>query len=160
VTSEFIDSLLPLQKTGKLGPALFQLPPNLKCDLMLLTDFLAGLPCHVRSAFEFRHPSWFQDGVFAALRKANVALCQAESEKLETPDVQTADFSCLRLRKENYSTKVRKAIRMSGGLPWLTVCVETSYRGCPRLRLEGEYKRCGELFQPNDVFPNSATRRS
>ena len=110
VTSEFIDSLLPLQKTGKLGPVLFQLPPNLKCDLMLLTDFLAGLPRHVRSAFEFRHPSWFQDGVFAALRKANVALCQAESEKLETPDVQTADFSYLRLRKENYSTKVRKTI--------------------------------------------------
>lgn len=110
MTSEFIDSLLPLQKTGKLGPVLFQLPPNHKCDLMLLTDFLAGFSRHVRSAFESRYPSWFQDGVFAALRKANVAFCQAESEKLETPDMQTADFSYLHLRKENYSTKVRKAI--------------------------------------------------
>jgi uncharacterized protein YecE (DUF72 family) len=110
VTSEFIDSLLPLKEAGKLGPVLFQLPPNLKCDLPLLTDFLAGLSSHVRSAFEFRHDSWFQDGVFAQLRKANVALCLAESEKLVTPGVQTANFSYLRLRKDGYSANARKAI--------------------------------------------------
>ena len=109
-TAEFVDSLLPLKEAGKLGPILFQLPPNLKCDLLLLTDFLAGLSRHVRSAFEFRHDSWFQDGVFALLREANAALCLAESEKLETPDVQTADFSYLRLRKESYSAKARKGI--------------------------------------------------
>jgi uncharacterized protein YecE (DUF72 family) len=109
VTSKFIATLRPLQKADKLGPVLFQLPPNLKCDLPLLTDFLAGLPPQLRSAFEFRHASWFHDGVFAALRKANAALCLAESEKLETPHVQTTDFSYLRLRKENYSTKARKA---------------------------------------------------
>ena len=110
VTSEFIDSLLPLKEAGQIGPVLFQLPPNLKCDLPLLTDFLAGLPRHVRSAFEFRHDSWFQDGVFALLHKANVALCLAESDKIVTPDVQTADFSYLRLRKERYSAKALKAI--------------------------------------------------
>src|SRR5260370_19877383 len=79
VTSEFIDSLLPLEEAGKLRPVLFQLPPNLKCDLPLLTDFLAALPQEIRSAFEFRHDSWFQEGVFALLRKAKVALCLAES---------------------------------------------------------------------------------
>jgi uncharacterized protein YecE (DUF72 family) len=110
-TSEFIDSLLPMKKAGKLGPVLFQLPPNLKCDLSLLTDFLAGLPRAVRSTVEFRHASWFQDGVFAALRKANVALCLAESEKLETPDVHTADFFYLRMRKEEYSAKALEAIK-------------------------------------------------
>ncbi len=110
-TSEFIDSLLPLKKAGKLGPVLFQLPPNLKCDLPLLTDFLAGLSQGVRSAFEFRHDSWFQDGIFTILRKANVALCLAESEKLETPDVYTADFSYLRMRKEEYSAKARKSLK-------------------------------------------------
>jgi uncharacterized protein YecE (DUF72 family) len=110
VTSEFIDSLLPLKEAGKLGPVLFQLPPNLKCDLLLLTDFLARLSQDVRSAFEFRHDSWFQDSVFTVLRKAKVALCLAESEKLETPDVHTADFSYLRLRKETYSEKARKGI--------------------------------------------------
>lgn len=109
-TSEFVDSLLPLKEQSKLGPILFQLPPNLKCDLPLLVDFLAGLPRQVRSAFEFRHDSWFQDGVFALLRKANAALCLAESEELETPGVQTADFSYLRLRKNSYSAKACKTI--------------------------------------------------
>ena len=110
-TSEFIASLLPLKQAGKLGPVLFQLPPNLKCDLPLLADFLAGLSHGVRSAFEFRHDSWFQDGVFTALRKTNVALCLAESEKLETPGVHTADFSYLRMRKEKYSATARKALK-------------------------------------------------
>src|SRR4029077_16128692 len=36
VASKFIDSLLPLKEADKLGPLLFQLPPNLKCDLPLL----------------------------------------------------------------------------------------------------------------------------
>ena len=111
VTSEFIDSLLPLKEAGKLGPVLFQLPPNLKCDLTLLTDFLAGLSDDVRSAFEFRDDSWFQDSVFTILRKAKVALCLAESEKLETPDIHTADFSYMRIRKEEYSAKARKSLK-------------------------------------------------
>jgi len=111
VTSKFVASFLPLQKPSKLGPVLFQLPPNLKCDLPLLTDFLAGLPHHVRFAFEFRHDSWFRDDVFASLHGTKVALCLAESEKLKTPDVHTTDFSYMRMRKEEYSAKVRKALK-------------------------------------------------
>ena len=64
----------------------------------------------MRCAFEFRHLSWFTDDVYAALRKANAALCQAESEKLETPEVETADFAYFRLRKESYSPKEREAL--------------------------------------------------
>lgn len=64
----------------------------------------------IRAAFEFRHASWFSEDVYALLRKADVALCQAESEKLETPEVQTASFAYLRLRKEEYSAKERKQI--------------------------------------------------
>jgi len=90
---------------------LFQLPRNLKSDLPLLTDFLAGLPHHVRLAFEFRHDSWFRDDVFASLHGSKVALCLAEREKLKTPDVHTTDFSYMRMRKEEYSAKVRKALR-------------------------------------------------
>jgi uncharacterized protein YecE (DUF72 family) len=101
VTSKFIASLLPLQKASKLSPVLFQLPPNLKCDLPLLTDFLAALPHHVRFAFEFRHDSWFRDDVFASLHEARVALCLAESEKLETPGVHTADFSYIACGSRN-----------------------------------------------------------
>src|ERR1700730_12900601 len=84
---EFMSALQPLNDAGRLGPVLFQLPPFLKCDLELLKDFTAGLPRALRVAFEFRHASWFSEEVFAILRKAGVALCQAESETLETPDV-------------------------------------------------------------------------
>lgn len=109
-TGEFVASLQPLDAEKKLGPVLFQLPPYLKCDVALLRDFMAALPRTLRSAFEFRHVSWFTDEVYEAMRAANVALCQAESEKLETPDVQTADFAYLRLRKEDYSAKERNAL--------------------------------------------------
>jgi uncharacterized protein YecE (DUF72 family) len=109
-TSDFLRSLQPLDAEKKLGPVLFQLPPFLKCDVALLKDFLAGLPRPMRAAFEFRHVSWFVEEVYAALRDANAALCNAESEKLETPEVQTADFAYLRLRKEDYSAKARKAL--------------------------------------------------
>jgi len=109
-TSDFLRSLQPLDEEKKLGPVLFQLPPFLKCDVALLKDFLAGLPKSLRAAFEFRHASWFSEDIYGVLRDANSALCNAESEKLETPDVQTADFSYLRLRKEEYSTKERKEL--------------------------------------------------
>jgi uncharacterized protein YecE (DUF72 family) len=108
--SEFVASLQPLDVENKLGPVLFQLPPYLKCDVPLLKDFVAGLPRNLRSAFEFRHASWFCEEAYQALRDANVALCLAESAKLETPQVQTADFVHLRLRKEDYSLEARQAL--------------------------------------------------
>lgn len=97
-TKRFLAALQPLYDAGKLGPVLFQLPPFLKCDVARLQGFLADLPKAYRAAFEFRHESWFCDEVYSILRVANAALCLAESEKLETPKVQTADFSYLRLR--------------------------------------------------------------
>jgi uncharacterized protein YecE (DUF72 family) len=109
-TSDFVGALEPMRKANKLGPVLFQLPPHLKLDLNLLEDFLAGLPKQICAAFEFRHVSWFNEEVFAALRKANAALCQAESEDIVTPQVSTADFSYLRLRNESYSVKARAEI--------------------------------------------------
>src|ERR1700720_3440950 len=109
-TSDFLRSLQPLDEEKKLGPVLFQLPPFLKCDAALLKDFLAALPKSLRAAFEFRHASWFSEKIYGVLREANAALCNAESEKLETPDVQTANFSYLRLRKEEYSAKERKEL--------------------------------------------------
>jgi uncharacterized protein YecE (DUF72 family) len=110
LTMEFISSFEPLSKSKKLGPILFQLPPYLKCDSKLLEDFLAGLPPGPRAAFEFRHKSWFTDEVYGLLRKAHVALCQAEDEKFKTPHVQTADFSYLRLRKDRYSVRAQRAL--------------------------------------------------
>ncbi|MGA9593221.1 MAG: DUF72 domain-containing protein [Candidatus Acidiferrales bacterium] len=105
ITGEFFESIEPLRKARKLGPVLFQLPPNFKCDIARLREFLAELPKRLRVAFEFRHESWFVEEVYAALRKKGVALCLAESEKIETPEVRTADFCYLRLRKPSYTPK-------------------------------------------------------
>lgn len=110
--TRFFSSLRPLEDAKKLGPILFQLPPNLKCDMALLNEFLEDLPPGVRSAFEFRDASWFCEDVYAALRGKNAALCQAESEKLETPTVETAGFAYLRLRKEQYSPKELKQLKL------------------------------------------------
>jgi uncharacterized protein YecE (DUF72 family) len=98
--AEFIDSLAPAKAAGKLGPLLFQLPPNCAADPPRLEAFLAapGLRGH-QLAFEFRHPSWFTDETYAILRAHNVALCVAESDDLTTPDIATADFRCYRLRR-------------------------------------------------------------
>lgn len=89
----------------KLGPVLFQLPPSLKKDKALLTAFLDEVPSGMRAAFEFRHASWFDDEVFAALKERNAALCIAESESLTTPVVATAPYGYLRLRREDYQTE-------------------------------------------------------
>ncbi len=86
----------------KLGCVLFQLPPNLKKDTELLRAFLQDLPEGMRCAFEFRDASWFADEIYDLLRAKNAALCLAESEKLSTPLVATADYGYLRLRREDY----------------------------------------------------------
>jgi uncharacterized protein YecE (DUF72 family) len=86
----------------RLGPALFQLPPNLKKDLPRLEAFLGVLPAGARAAFEFRHASWFEEDVFAALGARGAALCIAEDEELATPLVSTADWGYLRLRRQDY----------------------------------------------------------
>lgn len=86
----------------RLGPALFQLPPNMKKDLPRLTDFLALLPEGARAAFEFRHASWFDDAVYAALAQRGAALCIAEAEELKTPSIATTGWGYLRLRRMDY----------------------------------------------------------
>jgi uncharacterized protein YecE (DUF72 family) len=86
----------------RLGPVLFQLPPNLKRDLPRLRDFLPLLPAGSRAAFEFRHESWFDEEVYAALREARAALCVAEDENLATPLVPTTSWGYLRLRRQDY----------------------------------------------------------
>jgi uncharacterized protein YecE (DUF72 family) len=86
----------------KLGPILFQLPPSFKKDSLVLNAFLEELPDGVRAAFEFRHPSWFDDETYEGLRARNAALCIAESADLSTPFQATATFGYLRLRREDY----------------------------------------------------------
>jgi uncharacterized protein YecE (DUF72 family) len=87
----------------KLGPLLFQLPPNFKKATDRLGEVLAILPDGFRAAFEFRHESWFDDEVYALLRSRNVSLCIADTEDGATPAIATADFGYLRLRAVEYT---------------------------------------------------------
>ncbi len=87
----------------RLGPLLFQLPPNFKKAADRLGEVLSILPAELRAAFEFRHESWFDDEVYALLRARNVALCIADTEDRRTPAVATADFGYLRLRAVEYT---------------------------------------------------------
>jgi uncharacterized protein YecE (DUF72 family) len=120
----FLDSIQPLAVARKLGPVLFQLPPNLPADPALLDEFLAQVPQprsspqadgdrlgpRFRAAFEFRHRSWFVEPIFEVLRRYHAALCMAESDELSTPPVVTADFQYYRFRRTEYSSSARASI--------------------------------------------------
>jgi uncharacterized protein YecE (DUF72 family) len=86
----------------KLGMTLFQCPPTLRKDLPRLRDFLAVLPAGRRVALEFRHDSWNDDEVYAALRERGAAWCVAEEDDGSTPFVCTAPDAYLRLRRTQY----------------------------------------------------------
>src|SRR5579871_2989423 len=88
----FLQSMEPMRQSGKLGPILFQTPPNLQADVKLFEDFARLLPQAYRFAFEFRHATWFSDAIFEILKQRNAALCWAESEKITAPRIATADF--------------------------------------------------------------------
>src|SRR5262249_3428868 len=87
----------------KRGALLFQLPPYLRKDVGLLAAFVATLPQDCCAAFEFRHPSWFDDGLYGLLASRNLALCISDSEKLSTPVQITASYAYFRLRDEGYT---------------------------------------------------------
>jgi uncharacterized protein YecE (DUF72 family) len=70
----FYACIEPLVRSPKLGPILWQLPPNFPRDDARLADAIARFPRAQRHAIEFRHPSWFTDGVYALLREHDVAL--------------------------------------------------------------------------------------
>jgi uncharacterized protein YecE (DUF72 family) len=104
----------------RLGPLLFQLPPNFKKDLPRLNGFFDDLPDPRRVAVEFRHASWFDDEVFAALRARGAALCVADTgEEPAAPLVATTDWGYLRLRREDFSdTELRDWARRIREQPW------------------------------------------
>jgi uncharacterized protein YecE (DUF72 family) len=99
----FVAALEPVRAAGRLGVLLFQLPPNFKADPERLAGLLdapalrgAEAP---RLAFEFRHESWFVEETYAVLRAHNAALCIAENDELQTPEVHCATtHACFRLR--------------------------------------------------------------
>jgi uncharacterized protein YecE (DUF72 family) len=109
----------------KLGPTLVQLPPNMKKDLPRLADFLALFPPRWKTAVEFRHASWFEDDVFAALRARDAALCVADTDEADgdakrPPAIMaTATWGYLRLRREKYDARaLRTWADLVGAQAW------------------------------------------
>lgn len=101
LTRDFVEQCRLLD--DKLGPVLFQLPPNFKRDDERLADFLHILDPRLRFAFEFRHESWFDEAVYEILSESGAALCISEGDKLDTPRVATGRFVYARLRKDEYA---------------------------------------------------------
>ncbi len=102
--SQFIDSLALIREANRLGLLLFQLPPNFQAKPAQLAAFLAHPALRAASAppiaFEFRHPSFFTEEIYTILRDHNAALCIAESDELQSPEVHTAKtHTCFRLRR-------------------------------------------------------------
>jgi uncharacterized protein YecE (DUF72 family) len=87
---------------NRLGPILFQLPPNMKKDFDRLRVFLDTLPLDRRFTIEFRHESWFGDDVFDALRARDIAMCITEQTEFASPVVSTASWGYARLHKLDY----------------------------------------------------------
>ena len=106
----FLSTIEGLAQVKKLGPVLFQLPPNMKANQEVLQNFLHTLPRGLCAAFEFRHDSWLADETFTALRDRGIALCVAENEDRTTPDVVTAPYCYYRFRKPSYTPEERAAM--------------------------------------------------
>ena len=95
----------------KLGPLLWQLPPNFQSDLDRLARVLEQLPRGERHAFEFRHPSWFTEDTYTLLREHGVALVIGDRPEVHAFQAHelTANFTFVhfhagtRGRNGNYS---------------------------------------------------------
>jgi uncharacterized protein YecE (DUF72 family) len=105
----YYDAIEPLVGNPKFGPIVWQLPPNFKRDEERLEAALAALP-EGRHCFEFRHPTWFTDNVYAMLRAYGVALVIGDRKGLDFQTHElTADWTLVRFhhghrgRRGNYS---------------------------------------------------------
>jgi uncharacterized protein YecE (DUF72 family) len=105
----YYDAIEPLVGNPKLGPIVWQLPPNFKRDEERLEAALAALP-EGRHCFEFRHPTWFTDNVYAMLRAYGVALVIGDRKGLDFQTHEmTTDWTLVRFhhghrgRRGNYS---------------------------------------------------------
>jgi len=83
----------------KLGPVLFQLPPNFSADPPLLKEFLGLLPSQIRAAFEFRDDSWRRDEVYELLDRAGAAWVMADRPGWQVPTVITGGWSYVRFHQ-------------------------------------------------------------
>ncbi len=101
----FFNTTSPLLE--KFEIVLWQLPPNFRVNLKVLSDFIQMIhPYHVRHVFEFRHKSWINKKVFKLLEDSNMAVCMADWPEFNNEMPLTADFVYIRRHGEigNYAT--------------------------------------------------------
>jgi uncharacterized protein YecE (DUF72 family) len=97
-TFTLLERLAPIVEAGKLGPLLWQLPPNFKRDDERLATAMKRFPSGFRHAIEFRHPSWFCEPVMEAMRAAGVGLAIGDHPDRAFQTYEwTADWTYLRL---------------------------------------------------------------
>lgn len=95
---------------SRLGIVLFQLPPHARVDVETLNAFLALLPAEVQTAFEFRHGSWADDSVYAALQSRGATWVVTDNDGQAVPEFpSTASSIYLRLRAEGYTDDLLRA---------------------------------------------------
>jgi uncharacterized protein YecE (DUF72 family) len=108
----FYESIKPLKE--KQGPILFQLPPSFQMNKERIEEFIDLLKPEYRYTFEFRHPSWFVDEIYALLERHHIALCITDLNHKLSPEVVTTDFAYIRLHgpkrayKGSYTDKALK----------------------------------------------------
>ena len=81
----------------KLGPLLYQLPPNFECDPPLLHDFLALLPSDLTHVFEFRHQSWWTEEIYEVLHRQGAGFCVYDMGRTATPTVAAGSVFYMRV---------------------------------------------------------------
>ncbi len=100
----FLQGAAPLGE--RLGPVLFQCPPQMKREPGRLEAFLDGLPASgYRFAFEFRHPSWEEDADTLADRGAAWVVGDSDERPWTSDDIPGTAFAYLRLRRADYGTE-------------------------------------------------------
>ncbi len=82
---------------SKLGPILFQLPPQWNVNVDRLKSFIELLPNKQSWVFEFRNKTWYTDEVFSLLKKHGIGFCIHDHQGAPSPEIVTADFAYLRL---------------------------------------------------------------
>jgi uncharacterized protein YecE (DUF72 family) len=92
----------------------------MKKNVDRLASFMGALPEGLRAAFEFRNDTWFDDEVYGVLRDHGHALCLADTDDDETPElVSTTDWGYLRLRREDYTDEALRTWRSAiEAQPW------------------------------------------
>ena len=109
---KYYERIEPLVASPKLGPVLWQLPPSFRRDDERLASALAALPSG-RHCFEFRHPSWFAEPVYALLREHGAALVIGDRPEIKAFQAHefTTDWTFVRFhygsrgRRGNYSDR-------------------------------------------------------